>query len=715
MKIVETCPDDIEIRRAGLALIVGVAEHGDGLSDGDSNLEDASVEEPSVDGGGTNNNQSFMGAAAVVNRFGIVGAVAFVAAWLREVTAPAWAWGSAGYYDSGSEERVQDLLLACKAATLLSRDSYINRDRLAEMGACDALTRAVAMSARSSSRNSSLMEDAASNVVAAVDEVPAKPGNQVESVRAEIQMWAAQAIAELAGGHANENRCILLVKAGAMRALFAAMTRRPSDRQIQRAGCLALGSVAFASRQLTDLQALGRCGGAQAVIFALDACPGDEHVAWAGLLAVAKLAVSADNRRLLGEAGACPLTSKVLLEFAHRQRIAEEGCQAVAGLAALSGFNRTALGHAGAAEATAAALRNHPAKPTTQGWGLTAAASLVADTDPSDNTSRITRAGILDLSGRALARFPHNPTIQAEGLRVFAKVSSAGDEGIETVWKAGAVHLTIRALGLYLNDGDVQHWGMATMRALTSSEDKCHAWRTAGAPEAVVRTLRAFGEGGGGRRIRHDESGEGRLSEARLCTPDEALSIQFQACACALRLADASPDCRRRIVQEGAGEALAGMMKRNPLNLTAQRGALATLAALSVSGKENRRRLLRSNRGVPQAIVAALEAFPDDRRVRCEGTLAVQNLSFTVRGARVLTKAGVAPVIVRLLRAVLEQVPSIKTDTAGYENNKHVQGGEELVESGNFDREGETHFRSKGYVEPISDIPSGYTTRSQRP
>lgn len=682
MKIVEACPDDIEVRRAGLALIVGVAEHGYGTPASGSDLEDENVEEPSVDGDNSSQ-QSVAYTAAVVNRFGIVGAVAFVAAWLREVTAPAWAWGSVGYRDSGSEERAQDLLLACKAATLLSRGSSMNRDRFAAMGACEALARAVAMSGHSNS-----LEDAAGNAIAGVNEAPVKEGIQMASVRAETQVWAARAIAELAEGHTNENRCKSLVRAGALRALFAAMTRRPSDRQLQRSGCLALGSVAFASRQITDLQMLGRNGGAQAVIFALDACSGDESVAWAGLLAVAKLAVSADNRRLLGEAGACPVTSKVLLEFAHRWRIADEGCQAVAGLAALSGFNRTALGYAGAAEATAAALRNHPAKPTTQRWGLTAAAALVADTDPSGNTLRITHAGILDLSGRALARFPHNPIIQAEGLRVFAKISSAGDEAIESVWKAGALHLTIRALGLYLNDGDIQHWGMATMRALTNSEDKCHAWRTAGAPEAVVRTLRAFCEGGGGRRIQHDESGEGHQIEARLCTPGEALSIQFQACACALRLADASPDCRRRLVREGAGEALADMMKRNPLNLETQRGALATLAALSASGEENCRRLHRFNSGVPMATVAALETFPDDRRVRCEGFLAVQNLTFSGRGARAMTKAGVAPVIIRLLRTALER-PSIKAGTAVCENNTHIQTEEELAESEHIDRDGE--------------------------
>lgn len=57
--------------------------------------------------------------------------------------------------------------------------------------------------------------------------------------------------------------------------------------------------------------------------------------------------------------------------------------------------------------------------------------------------------------------------------------------------------------------------------------------------------------------------------------------------------------------------------------------------------------------GVPTAVVAALEAFPDDRRVRCEGVLTVQNLSLTTGGARAMTKAGVAPVIIRLLRNAL--------------------------------------------------------------
>lgn len=52
-------------------------------------------------------------------------------------------------------------------------------------------------------------------------------------------------------------------------------------------------------------------------------------------------------------------------------------------------------------------------------------------------------------------------------------------------------------------------------------------------------------------------------------------------------------------------------------------------------------------------MVSALEAFPDDPRVRCEGVLTVQNLSLTAGGARAMTKAGVAPVIIKFLRGAL--------------------------------------------------------------
>lgn len=184
-----------------------------------------------------------------------------------------------------------------------------------------------------------------------------------------------------------------------------------------RAGCLALGRVA-ASLKAGELQALGRNGGAQAVTGAFKACPGDKDVALAGLLAVAKLSVSSENRRLLGGAGACPLISKELLEFSDDEAVAEEGCRAVARLAALSGFNRTALGQAGAAEAIVAALVNHPSKPMVQRWGLGAGASLVAETDPSNNTDRLIRAGLLPLVVGALGKFRHNPTVQVMHARL---------------------------------------------------------------------------------------------------------------------------------------------------------------------------------------------------------------------------------------------------------------------------------------------------------
>ncbi|CBN77331.1 conserved unknown protein [Ectocarpus siliculosus] len=546
MKILGAYPDDIEVRRAGLALLVGVSEHGEGTTEAS---DDETEENDDQD------NQITTGALA--SRLGFVGAVDFAGVWLRQVTAPTWAW-VAGHGGGGGEEdelaRAWDLLMSCKAAFLLTRHSSTNRDRLTSMGAMEALSRAVALSGRKN-----------------------------------------------------------------------------------------------------NLKALGRNGGAQAVTGAFEACPGDKDVALAGLLAVAKLSMSSENRRLLGQAGVCPMISKELLDFSHDEAVAEEGCRAVTRLAALSGFNRTALGHARAAEATATALLKHPSKPRVQRWGLSAAAALVAETDPSGNTDRITSAGILGLAVKALMKFRHNPTVQAEGLKTFAKVATSGKDGNDAVWAAGVVLTVVRALGLYLNDANVQHWGVATMRALTGSDDRCDVWRGAGAPEAVVRTLVAFGRDGTGRHARHDEEGLGRASETRPCTAEESLCVQFQACATAFNLAMSSPDARRRIVREGAGEALAGMMKSNSSNQAALRGALATLAALSASGVENRKRLHRYKGGVPKAVASALESFPEDRRVRCEGALTVQNLSLTLGGARAMTKAGVAPVIIRLLRTTLEE------------------------------------------------------------
>lgn len=587
MKIVDSYPGDIEVRRASLALLVGIAEHGDG----------ASVTSEDEGGGtddrhGTVHTSSTATSGALVNRLGFVGAVAFAAVRLREATAPVWAWVGASYGGGhGALDRAQDLLMSCKAAFFLSHHSSSNRDRLGSMGAIEALTRAVALSGRKNGPESvadNPMQGVDGLVVQTVD----KQQDPVASVQAKTQLWAAQALAELAGGHENKRRCSVLVRCGALRALFAAMNKSRSGRKLQRAGCIALGHVA-GRLDPKELQAVGRNGGAQAVTGAFTACPGDKDVALAGLLAVAKLSISSENRRLLGEAGACPLISQALLEFSGHEAVAEEGCRAITRLAALSGFNRTALGLAGAAKATATALLNHPSKPMIQRWGLSAAAALVAETDPSGNTDRITRAGILDLAALALAKFRHNPAVQAEGLKTFAKVATSGEEGASAVWAAGVVLPTVRALGLYLNDANIQHWGSSTVRVLTGSVDRCEAWRGAGAPEAVVRALIAFGEDGTGRHPRHDEEGLGRDNEARRCTDDESLCVQFQACAAALNLAASSPDARRRIVREGAGEALAGMMKTNSSNPAAQQGALATLAVLSASGADNRRRLHR--------------------------------------------------------------------------------------------------------------------------
>lgn len=542
MKIVEAFPDDVEVRRAGLELIVSIAEHGDQTSDMITTAVDDAHHLRST-GSNRRGLKPLTDISTVADSLGRMGAAAFVVAWLREATAPWWAWGSNGYDQNGGEvKRARDLLLACKASFLLTQASVVNRDRLTNMGATEALCRALALSGQ--------REDSSKTATETIDV------EGEEFIQSETQVWAAFAMAALAEGQASEDRCQALMRTGATRALCAAMMRHPSVRDLQRAGCVALGRVAacVSSFDSKGLEVLGRDGGVRAIVLALDACAGDPSVVLAGLIAVTELAGSAYNRQLLGEAGGCRLVAKVLSDFSTDNAIAVEGCRAIVGLASLSGFNRTILGFSGATEATAAALRHHPSNSITQRWGLWAIAALVADTDPSNNTVRISQSGIMLLVVKTLENFPHDPNIQIGGLRVFAKVASAGPDGADAAWAADVVIPVTSALRLHANDMHVQHWGMSTMRALTGRKAKCDAWRNAGAPEAIARTLHAFDYKGTSPQFdSRDGACGGRLSEARICTPEESLCILFQACAAALNLSISSPDARRRVFQRSLG------------------------------------------------------------------------------------------------------------------------------------------------------------------
>lgn len=113
-------------------------------------------------------------------------------------------------------------------------------------------------------------------------------------------------------------------------------------------------------------------------------------------------------------------------------------------------------------------------------------------------------------------------------------------------------------------------------------------------------------------------------------------------------------------------------------------------------------RTRRHKGGVPKAVVAALEAFPDDRRVRCEGVLTVQNLSLTRGGARAMTKAGVAPVIIRLLRNALEAKPTTADETGVDEEARKESG---TADAEHLDRDGE---KKRDQRRPMIDSdPSG--------
>lgn len=236
MKIVDAYPDDIEVRRAGLALLVGVSEHGEGATEAsDDETEENDDQDTQITTG------------ALAGRLGFVGAVDFAGAWLRQVTAPTWAW-VAGHGGGGGEEdelaRAWDLLMSCKAAFLLTRHSSTNRNRLTSMGAMEALSRAVALSGRKNNFNVGLSPTAGLQQ------------DSTLSIQAETQLWAAQALAELSGGHDNESRCSALMRCGAMRAILAAMNKRNSASQLQRAGCMALGNVASCLKP-KDLQVVG--------------------------------------------------------------------------------------------------------------------------------------------------------------------------------------------------------------------------------------------------------------------------------------------------------------------------------------------------------------------------------------------------------------------------------------------------------------------------
>lgn len=88
-------------------------------------------------------------------------------------------------------------------------------------------------------------------------------------------------------------------------------------------------------------------------------------------------------------------------------------------------------------------------------------------------------------------------------------------------------------------------------------------------------------------------------------------------------------------------------------------------------------------------MVAALENFPGDRRVRCEGVLTVQNLSLTAGGARAMAKAGMAPVIVRMLQGALTKEDG---GTLG-------AGTDETMDGEHLDRNGENQATEKAGVD----------------
>ena len=166
-----------------------------------------------------------------------------------------------------------------------------------------------------------------------------------------------------------------LVRAGACRAVVAALKQHPGSASVAERGCLAVYNLT-SETAMDDLIAASVC---EALVAALCAHTGSAKVAEQAMKAVRCLATTDSNRETLLAAGACQAVTKALQAHGANVTIAQWGVGTITRLALGEGCGR-ALGAAGCA-AVISALQQHTSNEDLCIWACQAILSLAASND----------------------------------------------------------------------------------------------------------------------------------------------------------------------------------------------------------------------------------------------------------------------------------------------------------------------------------------------
>jgi hypothetical protein len=210
-----------------------------------------------------------------------------------------------------------------------------------------------------------------------------------------------------------------------------------------------------------------KAGAIEALMAALSREPAHAAVQTMCVCALGNLCAEQDTHRArAGAAGALPLVVRALIAHRGTPSVAAACCGAIFSLVAHSEANRAAAVRAGAVAGVLDALRDMPAVVEVQAMGLAALFNLAA----GDRKSLIAGGG-LELAVAALRAHGHNARVAQWAVSAVAQLVAIGPGGpgaTDRALAAGAAEEMLRAARLHAADEEVQSELAAFLYAMAS-------------------------------------------------------------------------------------------------------------------------------------------------------------------------------------------------------------------------------------------------------
>ena len=196
----------------------------------------------------------------------------------------------------------------------------------------------------------------------------------VGHVRAEVEQCVALLQDRLDEAGVQEEQCLelssimmrhpeicvsaLVVEAGGVVAVAAALQVHAGSREVQRTGCIALFRLAAGGTACA--QAVVEAGGLAATVAAMRSDPGNVEIQWNGCSALWRVAEGgALCTKAVVETGGVSATVAAMRSHSSSEEVQWNGCSALLGLAASGTACAQAVVEAGGVPVTVAAMRSH--------------------------------------------------------------------------------------------------------------------------------------------------------------------------------------------------------------------------------------------------------------------------------------------------------------------------------------------------------------------